>query len=139
MPETVALTLVAIAVLMVKHFVADFPLQTPYQLSNKGRYLHPGGLLHSFIHLVATLPVFLVIAPESPQAAGLILGAEYLIHYHTDWTKDNINRLAGWTPAHAPFWWAIGFDQLVHGLTYVAIVWALLTPGLADRVLALVH
>jgi hypothetical protein len=139
MPETAIPILTALALLMIKHFVADFPLQTPYHLANKGRYLHPGGLMHSLIHVVLTAPVFLVIAPESPTAAGLILGAEYLIHYHADWAKDNVTRLAGWTPAHASFWWAIGFDQLVHGLTYVGIVWALLTPGLADQAMSLIR
>jgi len=42
--------------LTVKHFIVDFPLQAhPYQYKNKGTYGHPGGLLHSGLHLVGTL------------------------------------------------------------------------------------
>ena len=47
MPKLVLLVLVAVAVLMAKHMVADFYLQTPYQYLNKGTYGHPGGFLHS--------------------------------------------------------------------------------------------
>ena len=42
------------ALLLVKHFVCDFVVQTPYQIMNKGRYGHPGGLLHAGIHAAAT-------------------------------------------------------------------------------------
>ncbi|MEZ5775480.1 MAG: DUF3307 domain-containing protein [Hyphomicrobiaceae bacterium] len=137
MPQIAELTLLAVAVLLIKHCVADFLLQTRWQVMNKGRYLHPGGLLHSFIHVVLTLPVFLVIVPATIATAALILGGEYVIHYHTDWLKDQLTRLAGLTPAMSPFWWLMGLDQLVHGLTYVAIVWVLLTPDFAARVLTL--
>ena len=130
MPEIAKLVLIAMAVLLVKHCIADYYLQTAYQFMNKGRYLHPGGLLHAFIHVVFTTPVFLVIAPESLETAALILGAEFLIHYHMDFTKERIGKLTKWTPMQAAFWRLHGTDQLVHWLTYVGIVWALLTPGL---------
>jgi hypothetical protein len=47
MPKLVLLALAAVAVLMVKHAVADFYLQTPYQFLNKGKYGHPGGFIHA--------------------------------------------------------------------------------------------
>jgi hypothetical protein len=49
MPQLVLLALAAVAVLMFKHAVADFYLQTAYQYLNKGKYGHPGG----FIHVIA--------------------------------------------------------------------------------------
>ncbi len=54
MPEIAILCLAAIAILMVKHAVADFFLQTPYQYCNKGTYGHPGGFLHAGIHVALT-------------------------------------------------------------------------------------
>ena len=137
MAEPGKVVLVAMALLLIKHCIADFYLQTPYQVQNKGKYLHPGGLLHSFIHTIMTLPVFAVLPPESWASGAAILAAEYLIHYHVDWTKDKVNRLTNWTPTQSPFWWALGTDQLAHGLTYVAIVWALLTPGLLASAMSL--
>lgn len=130
MPEGSQIVLLAMTLLLVKHCIADFYLQTPFQFMNKGRYGHPGGLLHAGIHLVFSLPLLAVIAPESWQAAAVVLGGEFLIHYHVDWTKEQVTRRAGWTPQQNAFWRALGLDQLAHGLTYVAMVWALLTPGL---------
>jgi hypothetical protein len=41
MPKLVILALAAVAVLMLKHAVADFYLQTPYQYRNKGPTVIP--------------------------------------------------------------------------------------------------
>lgn len=50
-----------------------------------------------------------------------IVVGEFLVHYHVDWTKANVMRRAGYTSDQSQFWWAIGADQLIHHLTYVAI------------------
>ena len=126
MPATAEIALLAIAVLMVKHWVADFLLQTIYQVKNKGRYGHPGGLMHSAIHVVCTLPVFAVLPPPSAQFAAGLLAGEYVFHYHVDWLKEQLNRRFGLKPDMSGFWYLLGLDQLVHGLTYVVIVWLLL-------------
>jgi hypothetical protein len=70
MPELALLVLAAVAVLLVKHAVADFYLQTPYQYLNKGIYGHPGGLLHSGIHVALTPLVYLVIVPGWRSASS---------------------------------------------------------------------
>jgi hypothetical protein len=124
MPE-LALILAAVAVLMAKHAVADFYLQTPYQFLNKGTYGHPGGLLHSGIHVALTPLVYLVLAPATLLLALAIAVGEFLVHYHTDWLKEQINRRKGWTVNDHNFWSLLGTDQFVHGLTYLAIVGAL--------------
>jgi len=122
--HTLTTIIAAFAILQIKHFLCDYPLQTSYQLRNKGRYGHPGGLLHSGIHVVGTLPVFLVLPVSLPLAAAVLIG-EFLVHYHMDWAKAQVMKATGWGQDDSPFWWAIGFDQLVHHLTYTAIVWVL--------------
>ncbi len=122
MPELAILILAAIAVLMVKHTVADFYLQTPYQYLNKGTYGHPGGLIHSAIHVALTPLVYLVLAPASLLLVAGIAVGEFAVHYHTDWLKEQLGHRNGWTGNDHAFWYALGTDQLVHGLTYVAIV-----------------
>ncbi|HUV33056.1 MAG TPA: DUF3307 domain-containing protein [Devosiaceae bacterium] len=122
MPEIAILILAAVAVLMLKHMAADFFLQTPYQYCNKGTYGHPGGLLHSAIHVTLTPLVYLMIAPVSLLlAAGIALG-EFAVHYHIDWAKEQIGRRNNFTPQTPGFWHLLGVDQLLHGLTYLAIV-----------------
>lgn len=125
MPDLALLALAAVSVLMVKHAVADFYLQTPYQYLNKGTYGHPGGLLHSAIHVALTPLVYLVLVPGSLLIAGAIALGEFVAHYHIDWLKEQIVRRNGMTMQDPGFWHALGTDQLVHGLTYLVIVAAL--------------
>ena len=122
MPELVLLALAAVAVLLFKHAVADFYLQTAYQYSNKGKYGHPGGILHAGIHTALTPVVYLVLVPGSLVLASAIALGEFLLHYHIDWVKEQVTLRNGWTAQDRGFWYALGTDQFLHGLTYLAIV-----------------
>lgn len=126
----------AFALLAVKHFIVDFPLQAfPYQYQNKGTYGHPGGLLHSGLHGVGTFAVFAglflyrldwevaLVWKDVVFAAGYLAVVDALLHYHIDWAKMNINRHYGWTATTSEkFWVLLGVDQLLHALTYVLLV-----------------
>ncbi len=83
------------------------------------------GLLHAGIHVALTPLVYLVLAPASLLLALAITVGEFLVHYHVDWLKEQINRRKGWTVNDHSFWSLLGTDQFVHGLTYLAIVAAL--------------
>jgi hypothetical protein len=122
MPTIVILALAAVAVLMFKHAVADFYLQTPYQYLNKGTYGHPGGFIHAGIHIALTPLVYLVLVPGSLLMAGAIALGEFILHYHIDWLKEQVTHRNGWTARDRGFWYALGTDQLAHGLTYLGIV-----------------
>lgn len=110
-----------ILLLVTKHFIVDFPLQTKFQYSNKGKYGHPGGLLHSFFHGCAT---YFCFAWFAPIAAGYLAIIDMVVHYHIDWAKVNINNKFGWGPTtHEQFWWLLGLDQFLHAITYVGLVY----------------
>ena len=47
--------------------------------------------------------------------------AEFLLHYHIDWAKQQVMKHMGWKAADREFWWGIGVDQLAHHLTYLGI------------------
>ena len=110
---------VFLAMLEIKHFLFDFVFQTPYQLKNKGTYGHPGGLLHAGLHVLGTLIALIVIGAPAGLAVAILV-AEFVVHYHLDWAKEYVGRRSGVTGG-AFFWRLIGFDQLMHQLTYVAI------------------
>lgn len=131
MPQLALLVLAAVAVLLFKHAVADFYLQNAYQYLNKGRYGHPGGFIHAGIHVALTPLVYLVLLPGSLLVVGAIALGEFLLHYHIDWFKEQITRRYGWTAQDRGFWFALGTDQLVHGLTYLAIVAVLVMAAAA--------
>ena len=107
------------AAIFLKHFVCDFPLQGHYQYANKGKYGHPGGLLHAGIHALGMsivcicfgLPVWLPFA-------------DAFLHYHIDWAKMNINTIYGLTPTTSEqFWWLLGFDQFLHYICYILLLY----------------
>ncbi len=116
--------LAVVAVLLTKHFVFDFVLQTRYQLANKHAYGHPGGLQHAALHLAGTLPAFF-LAPPSFRLGAVILAAEFVVHYHVDWIKEQLLRRSRWSHGDPRFWAVFGADQLIHGLGYIAIAWIL--------------
>ncbi len=113
--------LILMTLLTLKHFIIDFPLQTPYQWMNKGTYLHPGGILHAGLHGIGTFACFYFYAPLAGFYLGLI---DTFIHYHVDWVKMNINAKFGWkADQHPQFWWLLGADQLAHYLTYIGLIY----------------
>lgn len=114
--------LLILVFLFSKHVIIDFPLQTPYQYLNKGKYGHPGGLLHSGLHGLATFAIFAVFLVSIKFA--IIYGiADFLIHYHIDWAKVNINEYYQWKPTtHSQFWILLGLDQYLHSMTYILMV-----------------
>lgn len=121
----VGLMLVALLLFQVKHLLADFVLQTARMVEEKGHYARAGGLYHAGIHLLASMPIVIWLAPA---AAGVlvVLIAEFVIHYHIDWGKEKIGRQFALSPGDKMFWFAIGVDQWLHQLTYIGMVWWLL-------------
>ncbi len=111
--------------LITKHFVFDFPLQGPFQYLNKGTYGHFGGILHAGLQGLGTTLALSIILPSTYwHLIGSIAIIESLIHYHIDWAKMNINRHFGLMPNNSEkFWWLLGFDQYLHYLTYLGILW----------------
>jgi hypothetical protein len=122
--EQVQLVLAALLILQVKHFIADFVLQTPYQFLNKGKYGHPGGAIHAGIHALGTTVAFLAIKPSLALGAAIVIG-EFIAHYHIDWLKERTVKVNQWVFPQSEFWWTFGADQALHQVTYVVIVAAL--------------
>jgi hypothetical protein len=113
--------------LLGKHFLADFCLQASYQVRNKGRYGHIGGIIHSGIHALLTVPLLFFLLGDAYRSMAVIAAAEFVIHYHIDYFKEGITRRAAVGPEDHLFWVLLGFDQLAHHLTYIAMTALLLT------------
>lgn len=109
----------------VKHCLFDFVFQTSYQSRNKGCYGHGGGILHAGLHAVGSIPA-LLLAGSAPALFFFLITAEFILHYHIDWFKEDLIARHGWTPDDNRFWQILGVDQLAHQLTYIAMLWFLL-------------
>ncbi|MGB7815936.1 MAG: DUF3307 domain-containing protein [Methylotenera sp.] len=112
----------ALFLLFIKHFICDFPLQAnPWIYRNKGTYMHPGGIAHAGIHALGTL---LVLAPFIGSESLLYAVIDMVLHYHIDWAKMNVSKRYDLQPNNSErFWILLGFDQLLHHITYFAIVY----------------
>lgn len=122
--ETQLLTLLAL--LQLKHFYADFYLQTHAQTVKKGVWLHPIGISHSIEHaycsLIAVFIFSLVFTISLPLAILIVLG-ECILHYIIDFTKVKYGSKDQTKPV---FWRQFGLDQLLHQLTYLGMVYTLI-------------
>jgi hypothetical protein len=121
MTAGLALVILSLAVLQVKHLICDFILQTPYQFLNKGKYAHPGGFIHAGLHaLGSVIPVLLLT--DAAWFVAAIVGVEFMVHYHVDWLKEQINHRLRISYDSALYWTVFGADQFIHQITYLVMV-----------------
>lgn len=112
--------------LQVKHYYADFVIQTYQQTVRKGIYRDLVGLSHSIDHVWSTLVILFFFSLFHHLPASVILFvavAEGIIHYHIDWCKVHYGTKDITKPL---FWNQFGMDQLAHQLTYILMAWYLL-------------
>lgn len=112
--------LLVVGFLQLKHFICDGPLQTLAMVKSKSIYGAPLGILHSALHGLGTGLVFL-IATFSPIVAIGLAVLDFTIHYHVDFTKENVIKYFGWNTNNAQFWWALSADQTIHQFTYLLL------------------
>jgi hypothetical protein len=121
--------LILLILLQVKHFVCDWLYQPPYMYLNKGTFGHPGGLIHALWQGVGTAICLAFMPWGWPWQDVLYLiiqfaAGELFIHYMVDYGKMNLNRIMKWGPTTSEWFWRLtGFDQLLHQLTYVLVIW----------------
>jgi hypothetical protein len=113
--------LILLAVFGIKHFVADFVLQFPYMIGQKGIYGARGGIDHASIHGILTFWIVLAFLGTGNALMAVTMSAlDAVIHYHVDWAKQQLSQ--GTTPADRKFWILLGGDQALHYLTYILII-----------------
>jgi hypothetical protein len=118
--------LLAIA-FVVKHFMAEYLFQRPYNWLNKGTYGHMGGISHTATHAALS---FFILLFEAPVAGLLLLvGVEAVIRYHVEFFKVSYVRKTGYTHIdNAPVWWILtGIQQSIYYAVYATMV--ILTAG----------
>lgn len=113
-----------LVLLQIKHWYIDFVNQTMAEVHGKGIYGNVLGIWHSAKQGLGTLLAILLITGTGfIVEAVLIALLDFVIHYHTDWAKININKKKNYTVETPEFWVWLGFDQLVHQLTYLLVLY----------------
>ena len=122
--------LVLLCLLQVKHMLADYFLQTKSMLEGRGQYFHLGTFIHAGIHAFGSLVAFLLVGASFSFVLPVIL-LEWVVHFHIDWWKGRHTSSQKLTPADAGYWRASGFEQALHQLTYIGMIWLWLSASSA--------
>jgi len=127
-------------IFQVKHFLADYPLQTKYMLGKFGKwpdYLGPL-LAHVAVHGVFTFWIVFFFTDGAYPLALMLAGFDVGCHFIMDRIKASPNLLGRFTPltketylgstpeqkrSNTYFWWSLGLDQSVHHLTHYFIIY----------------
>lgn len=127
--ETIYLIFVLLVVFQLKHFIADFPLQNQYMLQKQRSdwsFVAPLAL-HCSIHAILTLLITLVVQPSLWWLAI----ADFVIHFMMDRFKAGPRYLGRFSNiSKTSYWAALGFDQMVHHLTHIWLIWMLISSRL---------
>ena len=118
--------LLLLFLLQIKHWYADFVIQTYMQTVKKGVWLNPIGISHSIDHVWGTLVVLLILnffVPISVSTILIIALVEGMIHYCIDFVKVKYGCKDNTKPL---FWNQFGMDQLAHQACYLIIAAILL-------------
>ncbi|MEO0380762.1 MAG: DUF3307 domain-containing protein, partial [Pseudomonadota bacterium] len=100
MSDPVPFVLGLLFLLQTKHLFADFYLQTPRMLRDRGRYRHMGRVYHAGLHSLGSLIALLVMGVPFGWAVTVAV-IEWAVHFHIDWAKGRWSDHTGHGPDQA--------------------------------------
>ena len=118
--------LALLTLLQIKHWYADFKIQTYMQTIKKGVWMDPIGISHTVDHVwcsLVALFVFSLIYPISVHLIIPVVFVEGLLHYTIYFTKVKYGCKDNTKPL---FWNQFGLDQLAHQICYLAMAYTLI-------------
>lgn len=117
-----------LVIYQLKHYIADFPLQREYMLRKtlpQWDFVLPL-VLHCLVHAVLTLMICLYFAPKLIWLAAF----DFVVHFVMDRLKSGPRYLGRFNDLSKPgFWNVLGFDQMVHHLTHIFIIYYIVVYG----------
>ena len=131
MIEQIFLLLIAF---QIKHWVCDYPLQTPYMLK---KFQREGWVFPLFCHVrvhalftLAISAVFLsmysdMVVQDYLRLSVWMMLLDGLLHFIIDRIKAHPDMGGRWKADNPKFWWALGGDQMLHHLTHYVIIYFL--------------
>ncbi|MEY9199340.1 CelD/BcsL family acetyltransferase involved in cellulose biosynthesis [Sinorhizobium fredii] len=123
--EMAITTVAMLACMQLKHFVADYVMQPAWILRGKGNFRMIGGYVHAGGHALGTVPALMLAGAGMTRVAILVL-AEFVAHYLIDYGKALLSRHSRADATTRTYWAMHGADQLMHQLTYAALILAAL-------------
>jgi hypothetical protein len=129
--QTVMLMVAVLTCFQVKHFAADYLLQPAWMLRGKDDLYNLGGYAHAGLHAIGSLPALAIAGIGITQIFSLAV-LELIVHYGIDYGKARLSVRHRFGPASRSYWAMHGADQLLHHLTYAALILAAFTLRIHD-------
>jgi hypothetical protein len=109
----------------LKHFVADYLLQTGWMIAGKASFTKPGGYAHAGVHALGSAIVLLAARIPWPAVLALIV-AEFVVHFLLDRAKVSYGGGIDPDEDAQRFWAMHGLDQFLHQVTYIVMIYVAL-------------
>lgn len=136
------MTMTLLVIFQIKHYLADYLFQTPYMLGKfkKGTEWIAPLCAHCGVHALFTLSIVGMWTHNFKFGFALAL-FDFVAHFIMDRIKASPSLMGRWKALSAAeyasasdeqkasntkFWYALGFDQMVHHLTHYAIIAAMI-------------
>jgi len=120
---------ILLVLFQIKHFAADFPLQTQYML---GKFKEDNWILplsaHAAVHAFMTA-IITTMFVDSLYIIVLVTLIDFFIHFIMDRIKASPDLLGRWNPNQSMFWNMVGIARMVHHLTHYFIIYIIITRG----------
>ena len=109
----------------LKHFICDYPLQTPYMLGKLQRtnWIKPL-LAHSLVHGIGT---FLIVACFNLSLAYVLAIIDIILHFIVDRLKASPDIGGRFSIDNKYFWWCLGLDQMAHHIINAIFIFIILS------------
>ncbi len=104
--------------MLLKHFICEYILQTAAMSASKWRYGSWLSLKHTLHHAFGTLVVLLIFKINPIIILAVIIG-EALAHYHIDWVHMHFGPQSY---KDKRYWQWLGAEQFAHQLTIITIM-----------------
>lgn len=112
----------------LKHFIADFPLQTYYMLGKMQRtnWIKPLAA-HAAVHAYITFLITSISINPHSKLVLILPIADFIVHFIVDRIKASPDLGGRFTPNQPYFWWILGLDQMTHHLTHYVFIYFIIT------------
>ena len=109
----------------VKHFLADYIFQHNYMLKKirpDWDFLPPLAL-HCAVHAGLTLIICFFFRPDLWWLSLI----DFSIHFAMDRLRSGPKYLGRYNDVNnSIFWWILGFDQMIHHMSHILIIWIIM-------------
>jgi len=115
-----------LVIFQIKHFLADFPLQTEYMLGKfNAKDWELPLFTHAAVHALMTFGIVMYFLGNVEIAAGMMM-LDLVTHFTIDRVKASPYMFGKYKPDEKIFWLALGADQFLHHITHYIIIFTII-------------